>query len=85
MRTIQVLGPGCSKCSRLASNAERAASESGPEVCVEKVREIARMLTFEGVSALPALAIDGEVRVCGRVPGVDEIKNLLKRNCEVQT
>ena len=36
-----------------------------------KVQEIAEMLTFEGVSALPALAIDGEVKVCGQVPGVE--------------
>ena len=77
MRTIQVLGAGCAKCSRLASNAERAASESGPESRVVKVREIARDARLRGGRALPALAIDGQVKVCGRVPGVDEIKALI--------
>ena len=77
MRTIQVLGTGCAKCKTLAANAERAVRESGTEAQVVKVQEIAEMLTFEGVRALPALAIDGEVKVCGRVPGVDEIKAIL--------
>ena len=35
------------------------------------------MLAFEGVRALPALAVDGQVKFCGRVPGVDEIKAML--------
>ena len=77
MRTIQVLGAGCAKCRALAANAERAALESGTEARVAKVREIAEMLTFDGVSALPALAIDGAVRVCGRVPSVAEIRAMI--------
>lgn len=77
MRAIQILGTGCSKCKTLADNAERAVAESGVEGHVVKVREIAEILTFDGVRALPALAVDGEVKVWGRVPGVDEIKALL--------
>ena len=77
MRTIQVLGPGCTKCRALVANAERAVRESGVEARVIKVREIAEMLAFDGVRGLPALAIDGEVKLCGRVPGVDEIKAML--------
>jgi small redox-active disulfide protein 2 len=77
MRTIQVLGIGCAKCKTLAANAERAARESGAETQVVKVQEIAEILTFEGVRALPALAVDGAVKVCGRVPDVNEIKAIL--------
>ncbi len=77
MRTIHVLGAGCSKCRALTANAERAARESAAETKVIKVREIAEMLLFDGVSALPALAVDGQVKFCGRVPGVDEIKAIL--------
>ena len=61
MKTIQVLGIGCAKCTTLAANAERAVRESGIEGQVVKVREIAEMLAFEAVCALPALAIDGRV------------------------
>ncbi len=78
MKTIQVLGTGCAKCKSLAANAEQAARESGTEAQVVKIRDIAEMLAFDGVRALPALAIDGVVKVCGRVPGVDEIKVILR-------
>lgn len=77
MRTIQVLGPGCRKCRTLFANAERAVSESGTDARVVKVGEISEMLEFDRVSALPALAIDGEVKVCGQVPGVEQIKAML--------
>lgn len=77
MKTIQVLGTGCSKCQTLAANAEQAVRDAGTDARVVKVREIAEMLAFDGVRALPALAVDGEVKVCGRVPGVDEIKAML--------
>jgi len=78
MKTIQVLGTGCAKCTRLAANAERAVRESGIEGQVVKVREIAEMLAFEAVSALPALAVDGRVRSCGRVLSVRQIREILR-------
>ncbi|WP_165252255.1 thioredoxin family protein [Paludisphaera soli] len=66
MRKIQILGTGCSRCTTLAANAERAIAESGVDFEVVKVRQIAEILAFEGVSALPAIAIDGVVKSCGR-------------------
>ncbi len=78
MKTIHVLGTGCTKCARLAANAERAIRESGIEGQVVKVREIAEMLAFEGISALPALAVDGRVRSCGRVLSVPQIEEILR-------
>ncbi len=77
MRTIQVLGTGCAKCQTLAANAEQAVKEAGLDAEVVKVRDIAEILTFDGVRALPALAVDGVVKVCGRVPAAGEIKTLL--------
>lgn len=80
MKTIQVLGTGCAKCTRLAANAERAVRESGIEGRMVKIREIAKMLAFEAVSALPALAVDGQVRSCGRVLSVRQIREILRRS-----
>jgi small redox-active disulfide protein 2 len=77
VRTIQVLGTGCSKCRTLAANAEQAVKDAGIEGEVVKVQNIADILAFEGVRALPALAVDGEVKVCGRVPTAAEIKALI--------
>lgn len=77
MKTIQILGTGCSRCKTLAANAERAVKEADIDGQVVKVQEIAEILAFDGVRALPALAVDGVVKVCGRVPGPDEIKTLI--------
>lgn len=77
MMKIQVLGTGCSKCTTLAANAERAVKEAGIEGVVVKVNDIAEILTFDGVRALPALAVDGEVKACGRALSPEEIKKLI--------
>lgn len=76
MKTIQVLGTGCPKCEKLAEVAEAAAKALGIEYELVKVTDITEIVTF-GVMMTPALAIDGEVKVVGKVPGEDEIKALL--------
>jgi small redox-active disulfide protein 2 len=76
MKLVQVLGPGCAKCEKLKQNAEEAVQQSGVEATVEKVSDINKITSF-GVMMTPALVIDGEVKVVGKVPTVDEIKGLL--------
>ena len=58
-RKIQVLGTGCTKCKTLAANAEQAVKEAGIDAVVVKIQDISDILAFDGVRALPALAIDG--------------------------
>ena len=74
---IQVLGTGCAKCELLAEQTKKAAAELGLDAEVEKVTEINEILGF-GVMMTPALAIDGEVKVVGKVPALDELKEMLK-------
>lgn len=76
MKLIQVLGTGCAKCDKLKKNAEQAVAASGVEATVEKVTDI-NVITGFGVMMTPALAIDGEVKVVGKVPSPDEIAKLL--------
>ncbi len=76
MKKIQVLGTGCPKCRKLAENAEAAAKAAGIEYSLEKVTSINDIMKF-GVMLTPALAVDGVVKVCGKVPGVDEIRAML--------
>ena len=76
MKKIQILGTGCPKCQKLADNAEAAAKELELEFEVEKVADINEMMKF-GVMITPALVIDGEVKVVGKVPSPDEIKQML--------
>ena len=74
---IQVLGTGCAKCKLLAEQTERAVQELGLDAEVEKVTEITEILDF-GVMMTPALAVDGKVKVVGKVPQIDELKEMLK-------
>ena len=76
MKLVQVLGPGCPKCEKLKLHAETAVSELGIEATVEKVTDITRITSF-GVMMTPALAVDGEVKVVGKVPSTEEIKQML--------
>jgi small redox-active disulfide protein 2 len=76
MKTLQILGTGCSKCQKLTENTEAAAKELGLQYELEKVKDIAQIMAF-GVMMTPALAVDGKVKVAGKVPSVDEIKKLL--------
>ena len=77
MKLIQILGVGCAKCYQLRKNAEAAVEELGAVADVEMVTEIEEIIEF-GVMMTPALAIDGVVRLVGRVPSVEELKILLQ-------
>jgi len=76
VKKIQVLGPGCAKCEKLAANARQAAEELGLEAEVEKVTDLDRILAF-GVMTTPALVVDGEVKLVGRAANVKVVKSLL--------
>lgn len=73
---IQILGPGCSKCSRLLENTRSALAELSLEADLEKVEDIQAMMRA-GIMTTPALVIDGVVRSSGRVLTVREISELL--------
>ncbi|MBK3518474.1 thioredoxin family protein [Carboxylicivirga marina] len=73
---IKVLGTGCTKCKTLEDITRKAVEEKGVDATVEKVEDIMQIMTY-GVMTTPALVIDGKVAIKGRVPSIDEIKDLL--------
>ncbi len=73
---IEILGMGCSNCNKLYQNALEAAKQSGKEVEVLKVEDIQKIMGY-GVMSTPALVVDGVVKVKGKVPKVEEIKELI--------
>ncbi|MCF7975367.1 MAG: thioredoxin family protein [Phycisphaerae bacterium] len=73
---LQILGTGCPKCKKLAELTEAAAKELGLDYDLEKITDINAIMGF-GVMMTPALAVDGQVKITGKVPGVDEIKTML--------
>lgn len=76
MDNIVIYGPGCAKCTALADVTKQAMQELHLDVPLEKVTD-AMQFAVAGVLVTPALAIDGEILVSGRVPSKDEIKKIL--------
>lgn len=76
MSKIQILGTGCAKCRDLTANAETAVRELGIDAEIYKVTDIKDIITFQ-ILMTPGLVIDGQVRAAGRVPSVEEIKQML--------
>lgn len=77
MVTLQILGMGCPRCKVLAERTEQAARELGLDCQVEKVTDIERISRF-GIMSVPALVVDGELKMVGRVPSVEALKELLR-------
>jgi small redox-active disulfide protein 2 len=76
MKKLQILGPGCPKCEELAKRTEEAAQALGVDYELEKVKDLNDMMAL-GVFMTPALVVDGEVKVVGKVPSEEEIKKML--------
>ena len=73
---LLVIGPGCTRCKTLAQLTEQAATELGLPYELNKVSDIKQIMAL-GVMMTPALAVNGTVKLAGRVPSVEEIKKLL--------
>jgi len=74
--TIQILGTGCPKCRILTENTEKAAQELGLDYKLEKITDINQIMSY-GVMMTPALAVNGTVKLTGKVATPAEIKALL--------
>ena len=73
---LLVIGPGCAKCKTLAQFTEQAVKELGVTAEINKVTDLKQIMAL-GVMLTPALAVNGTVKLAGRVPSVEEIKKLL--------
>lgn len=73
MKKIEIFGIGCPKCKETTKRAEQAVRELGIDAEVMKIEDVQRIMDRD-VLVTPALAVDGEVKVAGKIPGVEEIK-----------
>jgi small redox-active disulfide protein 2 len=74
---IEVLGTGCAKCNMLEAATKHVADRMGVPYEIEHVTDLARISEY-GVMMTPALVVDGQVKVCGRVPREAELEKLLR-------
>ncbi len=76
MKEIKILGPGCAKCNELFEQTRKAADELGLECDVRKISDIKEIMNY-GIMMTPALVVDGEVKVYGKVPSIDALKKMI--------
>lgn len=79
MKKLHVLGSGCAKCDSLMKVTQAASEELALDCEIEKVSDFLRFADF-GVMITPALVVDGTVKVSGRVPPLEEMKQLLSES-----
>lgn len=73
---IKVLGTGCTKCKKLEQLTREAVSELGIDATIEKVEDIQKIMEY-GIMTTPALIVDGDIIVRGKLPSLKEIKSFL--------
>ena len=73
---VKVLGACCTKCKTTYSIIEKVIKENNLDVQLTKVTDMMEIMGYN-VMSIPAVVVDGEVRIKGRVPSEAEIKELL--------
>lgn len=70
---IEILGSGCPKCTKTYELARQAVTNTGADAEITKITDI-QTITNYGVMITPALAINGEVKIAGRIPKLEDIQ-----------
>jgi len=73
MKHVKLLGTGCRNCEITAKVIAQAAAEAGVEIELEKVTDLAQILSF-GVMSTPGVVIDGRLVHAGGLPGPDQVR-----------
>ena len=73
MKNIKVLGSGCKNCETTASLIRIAAEQAGVDVHIEKITDIAEIMSF-GVMSTPGVVVDGKLVHAGGLPGPDDVR-----------
>lgn len=76
MKTIKILGTGCAKCKQTEEIVRQVVKEMGVEAEIIKVEDIMQIMAYNVLST-PAVVVDEVVKIKGRVPLANEVKNLL--------
>ena len=76
MKKLIVLGPGCARCETLAQLTAQAADQLGIEYELEKLTDIKQFANY-GLMMTPGLVVDGELKVHGKVPPLEQLKAIL--------
>ena len=75
MKNIKILGTGCPKCKQTEAVVRQVVDELGLEAQIEKVEDIMQIMAYN-ILTTPAVVVDEEVKIKGRVPSAGEVRSL---------
>ena len=73
---IEIVGPGCPRCIATEKSVKEAVKQLGIQAEISKVTDVAEFAK-KGVMFTPGVIVDGQVKISGKIPTVDEIKQIL--------
>ena len=76
MKTITVYGPGCVKCRKAEEIVKQTVEAAGIQATVVKVSDVQQMVAA-GIMSTPAVAVDGVIKLSGRIPTADKVRGWL--------
>jgi len=80
MKKITVYGPGCMKCQKTEATIRQVVADMKVDAVIEHVTDY-QAIAAAGILSTPAVAVDGVVKLKGRAPTADEIRQLLGGGC----
>ncbi len=73
---VVVYGPGCARCRETERVVRHVIEQLGVGAEVEKVHDY-KAMAEAGVVSTPAVSIDGQMKVAGRIPKSEEVQEWL--------
>ena len=74
---IEILGSGCQKCKATEEIVKKVVKKLGKKAEVSHLYDMNKIIEY-GVMMTPAVAIDGKIRIEGKIPREDEIEKIIK-------
>ena len=74
---IEIYGSGCSKCKKTEEIVRQVVNELNIKAEISKIEDLQKIID-KGIMMTPAVAIDGEIKILGRVPSTQDVKKILQ-------
>ncbi|MHC1576717.1 MAG: thioredoxin family protein [Methanosarcinaceae archaeon] len=74
---IEILGTGCPKCKKTYDVVTKAVKEAGVEADITKVEDLNSIMDY-GVTLTPGVVVDGDVKITGKIPSINAVKEWIQ-------
>jgi len=74
---IEIYGSGCAKCKKTEEIVRQAVKELNIKAEIFKIEDLQKIID-KGIMMTPAVAVDGVVKILGRVPSIQDVDIILQ-------